>query len=566
MLMRRSMLLGLGASSLVLSLGARRALTQTSRQRLHAMIVGINAYKGRIARRNAGQATIYHPIPKLQGCINDAKAIEAAVRPLAATTRLLLDGEVTRAAFLRTWQEMVADSAPGDTLLVTYAGHGSQERQPNPSGSGTAGGLHVAFILANFDSSMAGHNQERILDEEMQGLWKSVQDRNKVIFVADACHSGGMTRKIDLRIAAELRYRTAGLYDVENEIQAQVTIPRAPNVLELPHVVFLSGAQPSELVPEFTIDGRPQGALSWSFANALAGRADSNRDGVVSGAELSSYVLRSIRLLSDSGQHPNVRWPQADVRSGLEVRPDDALFFLRSATKPPAQEPENGQVRVEIRGTSNDQRSAIARTLKDARLVDPGQAAELTWDASTREVFDKFGNTQASRVIAGDLQAVVDRARAIEAIRQMTLKSGLDMRLVLPNESVFASPSVASDRTHVRGTHLMLVATHLRYRYFVLFNITGNGTVQFLYPLRERNDSPTIDPEAPYKLRLDVSAPFGADHIVAVASAQELPEFLTLLRKLDGRKEAAQAAKELARSASNPEVRLGLQGIFTAER
>jgi hypothetical protein len=564
MLTRRSMLLGLGASSLPLAFSARCAFGQASRPRLHAMIVGINTYRGRIAHRNADQSMINVPIPQLQGCVNDARAIEAAVRPLAATTRLLLDGDVTRAAFLRTWQEMVANSAPGDTLLVTYSGHGSQERQPSPGAA--ADGLHDAFILANFDSSKAGLNQERILDEEMQGLWKSVQDRNKVIFVADACHSGGMTRKVDARISGELRYRTAGLYDVDNELQAEVKLPRAPNVLELPHVVFLSGAQHSELVPEFTIDGRPQGALSWSFANALAGRADTNRDGVVSGAELSSYVLRSIRILSDSGQHPNVRWPQADVRSGVEVRPDEPLFFLGSMLAPSDRRPENNLIRLEIRGTSDDQRSAIARTLNRATLVDPGQPAELTWDASTREVFDKFGNTQASRINADDLQAAVDSATAIETIRRMTLTSGLDMRLMLPEESVFASPSVASDSTHVRGTHLMLVATGRHYPYLVLFNITGNGTLQFLYPLTERSDPPAIDPEAPYKLPLDVTAPFGADHIVAVASAHEQSELLATLRRLDGRKEAALAAQALRRSASNTQVRCGIQGIFTTER
>jgi hypothetical protein len=528
------------------------------------MIIGINTYKGSIARRNTDRSTINVPIPQLQGCVNDAKAIEAAVRPLAATTRLLLDGEVTRAALLRTWQEMVASSAPGDTLLVTYSGHGSQERQPSPGA--TADGLHDAFILANFDSSKAGLNQERILDEEMQGLWKSVQDRNKIIFVADACHSGGMTRKLDARISADLRYRTVGLYDVDNDLQAEVKMPRAPNVLELPHVVFLSGAQSSELVPEFTIDGRPQGALSWSFANAIAGRADTNRDRVISGAELSSYVLRSIRILSDSAQHPNVRWPQADVRSGVEVRPDDPLFFLGSMLATSDRKPKSDLIRLEIRGTSNDQRGAIAQTLKSATPVDLGQPADLTWDASTREVFDKFGNTQALRVTAEDLQAVVDSARAIEDIRQMTLTSGLDMRLVLPEESVFASPSVASDSTHVRGTHLMLVATGRQYPYFVLFNITGNGTLQFLYPLAERHDPSTIDPETPYKLPLDVSAPFGADHVVAVASAHQLSELLTTLRRLDGRKEAALAAQELRRSASNSQLQLGIQGIFTTER
>src|SRR6202043_1324124 len=121
--------------------------------------------------------------------------------------------------------------------------------------------------------------QERILDDEVQGLWNSVQGRNRIIFVADACHSGGMTRQIDARIAAELRYRTAGLYDVENDLQTEIKILRSSNLLELPHVVFLSGAQDGELVPELVIDGRPQGALSWSFADAIAGRADSNRDG-----------------------------------------------------------------------------------------------------------------------------------------------------------------------------------------------------------------------------------------------------------------------------------------------
>jgi hypothetical protein len=97
-------------------------------------------------------------------------------------------------------------------------------------------------------------------------------------------------------------------------------------------------------------------------------------------------------------------------------------------------------------------------------------------------------------------------------------------------------------------------------------SISGNGTVQFLYPLTERDDPPTIDPGAPYKLPLDVSPPFGADHLVAVASAHELSEMLTTLRKLDGQKEAALAAKELTRSASNPQVRVGMQGVFTTDR
>jgi Caspase domain/Domain of unknown function (DUF4384) len=561
---RRSVLLGLGASSLPLAFGTRHAYTQASRPRLHAMIVGINAYKGRIGRRNRDNSMTYLPVPKLQGCVNDAKRIEAAVRPLAATTRVLLDGDVTRAAFLHTWQGMVAESVPGDTLLVSYSGHGSQERRSGLRG--TADRLHNCFLLADFDSSNPRLDQERILDDEIEGLWKSVEGRNKIIFVADACHSGGMTRKVDARIGAEVRYRTAGVYDVDNDLQSAVKIPRAPNVLKLPHVVFLSGARRNELVPEIDIDGRPQGALSWSFASAIAGHADSNRDGVISGAELSSYVLRSVRILSDSEQHPNVRWPEADVRSGAEMRPDDPLFFLSSRPATSKPKPQNGLIRLQIRGTSDDQRTAIARKLKGAALIATGQAAELTWDASTRNVFDKLGNTQASEVEAGDLQAVVDSAHAIDAVRKMALASGLDMRLMLPEESISAPPSAASDATHVLGTHLTLVATGRHYPYFVLFNITGNGTVQFLYPLAARRDPPTIKPGSPYLLPLDVSAPIGADHLVAVASAHELSELLATLGKIDGKKEATLAAKVLARSVSNSPVRVGMQGIFTMGR
>jgi hypothetical protein len=561
---RRTVLLGLGASSFPLTLGTRHVYSQASRPRLHAMIVGINAYQGRIGRRNRDNSMTYLPVPRLEGCVNDARGIEVAIRPLAVTTRVLLDGNVTRETFLQTWQGMVADSAPGDTLLVTYSGHGSQERISGPSVA--VDGLHDSFLLAKFDSSMPSLNQERILDDEIQGLWKSVEGRNRIIFVADACHSGGMTRKIDAHIGAKLRYRTPGVYDVENDLQTGIKIPRAPNVLELPHVIFLSGARRNELVPEIDIDGRPQGALSWSFASAVAGHADSDHDGVITGTELSSYVLRSIRVLSDSEQHPNVRWPEADVRSGTQIRPDDPLFFLSSAPATSKPKPENGVVRLQIRGTSDDQRTAIAQTLKGAALVAPGQAAELTWDASTREVFDKLGNTQASEIESGDLQAVVDSTRAIDAVRKMTLASGLDTRLMLPEESISAPPSAASDATHVRGTHLTLVATGRHYPYFVLFNITGNGTVQFLYPLTGRHDPPTIEPGPPYQLPLDVSAPFGADHLVAIASARELSELLATLRKIDGTKEVALATKVLAKSASNSPVRVGMQGIFTVAR
>ena len=92
------------------------------------MMVGINAYSGRVATGSRG-SPVFRAIKPLRGCLNDARAIEQAVKPIASSTRVLLDGEVTREAFLRAWSAMVQQSQQGDTLLVTYSGHGGRESE-----------------------------------------------------------------------------------------------------------------------------------------------------------------------------------------------------------------------------------------------------------------------------------------------------------------------------------------------------------------------------------------------------------------------------------------------------
>jgi hypothetical protein len=571
MLIRRSVLQGLAASLLVPTLGVRRGRTQSATgPRLHAMIVGINAYSGRTSPPG-GPMT---PILPLHGAINDARAIESAVRPLAASVRVLLDGDVSRAAFFNAWRQMVGEAAEGDVMLVTYSGHGGQE--PGPAPSSAPDGMHDTFIMPTLDTSKAGLNEERILDDEIQGLWKSVQGRNKIIFVADSCHAGGMTRAVN-RDAAALGYRTVFAYDNAGPHSRGLKIPSAPSNLQLPHVVFLSGAQHSELVPEILIEGRPQGALSWSFANALRGAGDANHDGVITGAELSSSVLRAIRNVSDSAQHPAVRWPQPqylyerlpqpDVRSGVDLRPNDPLIYLAARSPAPAPVGPSNALRLQIRGMDGEQRQKIETRLNGVRVVGPGETAEISWDAVARESFDQFGNVVASGVGTADLQAVVDGARAVEAVRSMVLKDGLDMRLLLPGEAASTPPSVASDRTHVRGTHLSLVVTGLRFPYLIVLNIAGDGTVQFLYPLPERGDPARVDPAVAYRFPasepITVLEPFGGDHAIAIASAQELPALIAALRKLDQRKAAADAAAALTRYASGAQVQAGMQGIFT---
>jgi hypothetical protein len=332
----------------------------------------------------------------------------------------------------------------------------------------------------------------------------------------------------------------------------------------VPHVLFLSGAQHNELVPEISVGDRPRGALSTAFANALSGLADENRDRVITGGELGRYVLRAIRALSDSGQHPNVQWPHPDVRQGAEMRPSDPLFFLDGTA--PALTLADNSLRLQIRGMAADQAQAIGRTLPGVNLIGPTETADLTWDAPARDVLDRFGNTLASGIEANGLQAVVDGVRATDQVRRMVMRSGLDMRLLLPGEAIDNAPSVASDRTHRKGARITMVASQLRYPHFALFNITGDGTIQFLYPRADKLDPVTVDASQPYQLPLVISEPFGADHAVAIASGHAVPELIAELTTLDGKKAAAAAIKAMSRVVGASDVVVGMQGIFTTAK
>lgn len=80
----------------------------------------------------------YAHIPRLDGAVNDARDIADALRALGAETTLLVDGAATRAAILDAWTRLAGMARPGDRLIVTYAGHGSNEAEATPGKRPTA--------------------------------------------------------------------------------------------------------------------------------------------------------------------------------------------------------------------------------------------------------------------------------------------------------------------------------------------------------------------------------------------------------------------------------------------
>ena len=132
----------------------------------------------------------------LAGAVNDAQDIAAALQGAGATeVVLLIDAAASKAAIEQAWLRLVETAAPGDTIVLSYAGHGAQEPEP-PGRSGEADGLNETFILGGYQSIGAAA-AKRIIDDEIFAWLRLAEDRGlEVIFVADSCFSGTMYRAV----------------------------------------------------------------------------------------------------------------------------------------------------------------------------------------------------------------------------------------------------------------------------------------------------------------------------------------------------------------------------------
>ena len=140
----------------------------------------------------------YVELTDLRGAVNDARDLAETLSGTGVQDLVVLEDEAaTRARIAREWADLVQRSEPGDTLVLTYAGHGGQE--PERVSGTERDGRDEVLLLGGFRSTGPG-TRERIFDDELNQWFVEVGERGlKVVFVADSCHSGTLTRSIDPR-------------------------------------------------------------------------------------------------------------------------------------------------------------------------------------------------------------------------------------------------------------------------------------------------------------------------------------------------------------------------------
>lgn len=509
-----------------------------ARAEIAALVIGIDRYSR---------------INPLQGAVNDARDIADALKGLGVRKlRLFVDGEAERSRIIATWRQLIAETSPDSTLVLTFAGHGAQQPERVPGSE--ADGLDEFLVLADFAPRGPGTAQ-RLTDDEIAILFKEAAPR-RVIFISDSCHSGTMTRAFDDR-AGKLGTRAATIDGVPvDHIEDDALPPPTRAALqaeaeEQPNVTFFAAVADDELAPEVMIDRKPRGALSWAFANALRGQADRNGDGVVTKGELEAHIRDSVRMALEGRQHPQVQ-----PRGRGEVPLIDPVA---ARPKPPSLLPAVGAIPLRILGQPAAVKKLAAGFTGVEMVGTEGPA--LVWDTGSGEVVSNVGDVLAS--IAGDPAAPETRRR----VQGVVDKWSLVLRVKAAAEGRSLALAVEpGDRDYRKGETVSLDIGGNSGTYFTLINLAADGTVNYLYPLAERKDPPQIPRGGPYRLALTVEPPFGADHFLAIASPKPMAALQRDLAALDGKPAAAEVAALLNRHLAGQPVEFGIHGVYSTAR
>ncbi|TQF30830.1 hypothetical protein UNPA324_15325 [Bradyrhizobium sp. UNPA324] len=534
----------------------------------------------------------YQHVRKLKGAVADATDIVASLKSMGVADVVeLANAQADRASVLREISALVERTGSNDLIFLSIAGHGTQE--PERVKGSEPDGMENVFLLPGFETTPTG-SVERILGSEFNHFIRQFELRGaKVIFVADTCHGGGMVRDIDPR-AAEMSFRQVPRYTLLVDELKPVSDSNDPkSELDLDRTAFLAAVDRYTKAPEVRIPGVDglRGALSYAVARAVEGSADINHDGKVTLKELFSNVRQVVYQLSDQRQNivtisspaqtPDteiafgltrgvvlIQGPAARAASGpagtaapVEAQAPPPAVTAKASTVPtlaaaPTKDLPIGET-PPLRLTSPIRLAALdgktnyfaSVTTKDipVQAVQPTDNPDLIWDPVSHDVI-AWGDVVAYGMDVAGLSTVVDRTAAIRELKRMAVRSPQMMRIWPDDRQQKAGQTVEVDLSDVAS------------RAVLLFNVSGDGTIQMLYPV---GSDPALARSTSLRLPLRVGEPFGAEQIVAVTSQQRMVDLETALIQLNRRRASGQMIKSLERYLP-ADARIASIGFFSA--
>lgn len=217
-----------------------------------ALCVGINDYPG------TGS--------DLNGCVNDAKDWEGALRAREFEVTRLIDAEASRGAILNHLSELVSRTGPGDVAVFTYSGHGTWV--PDVDNDESDGR----------DEAICPADGGIILDDDLYEVFRGAAVGARIVFLSDSCHSGSVAKMAPSLEPSRGKVRFLA---PELVLRDQAQLARAFRVerrravsSSRPTALLISGCTDLELSWDAYFAGRPNGAFTHVALEALKSLPD----------------------------------------------------------------------------------------------------------------------------------------------------------------------------------------------------------------------------------------------------------------------------------------------------
>jgi hypothetical protein len=470
-----------------------------------------------------------------------------------ADVHTLLDQQATHDAILAEISALEQRSAPGDTLLIYFSGHGTSA---NADGNSYAlpydTGAWIPYDL-NSDSVDTAQRTLVIGRRDLLPRLKHLDESGRfIVVVSDSCYSGQVVRAFGLKSgAARTRYLALHVRDLG---VARVAPPAAPVVSARPppppypyqHVVLLSGASDSEVgndlsSPEAlamwpTLDNQPHGAFTDAFLRLLKGQLIPGTFNYAQGRE-AMYSFLEHRNIQ---QHPQ-------LLPGIAEDPHDvgAAGFLTASISVPGAAPGAAAVGA----------SALGAPAPSAVTSAAGHDAALRvrMENASAALRSKISAIQGVAVVEKDGDLVVRQSgEKVQLLGPagdpVTATTASDPNLVrrIAAQAWLARtvPATGADKlglradtepasrgnTYVQCENFVFEVKLQKPAYVMLLDLDSEGNLTVLYPaspLERRmlpNGVATAIPGADPKDHILVIPPFGTD-LVTVLAFEKQPTF-----------------------------------------
>ena len=200
----------------------------------------------------------YKCISDLRLPSQDAKAVASLFIGEKSKVTLLTNQQATKENIVRTLNSVFMQAKPDDMIIFYFSGHGFTEGFCTYT-TNCKGGLNLTF-------------------EDIKTIYAKSKAKRKLIF-ADACFSGA--------------------------IRSEAKNKKSAEVLKNQNIMLFLSSRTNETSLERS--DMKNGFFTSYLIKGLQGKADNNKDRVITSRELFNYVSKNVIELSKDKQHP-VMW------------------------------------------------------------------------------------------------------------------------------------------------------------------------------------------------------------------------------------------------------------------